>query len=75
MDKVWLCPVSEKARLAASPDFDHRFAENLFSATPAYEHLHEFPCFVSSNFTSSLVVFLMSLKHGCWPLVGDTSDT
>jgi hypothetical protein len=41
-------PVSEKARLAASPDFDHRFAENLFCATRAYEHLHEFPCFVSA---------------------------
>ena len=29
----------------------------------AYEHLHEFPCFASSYFTSSLVVFLMCLKN------------
>jgi hypothetical protein len=29
MDKVWLCRVSEEARLAASPDFDHGFAVSV----------------------------------------------
>jgi hypothetical protein len=38
-----------------------KLCENFFCAT-ACPHFHEFPCFVSSYFTSSPVVFLMSLK-------------
>ena len=41
----------------------------------AYQHLHGFPRFVSSYFTSSLVVFLVNVKCACRPVVGDTGDT